>query len=87
MSSLHQLSMSYIPDEDRILFRLSTKDKKEYWVLLTRRFVHVLCGALRQTFEKETALAEIVDKDVQKAVLGMKHSKKRSRIPILTRRP
>lgn len=73
MSSLHQLSMSYIPEEDRILFRLSTKDKKEYRVLLTRRFVHVLWGALRQTFEKETALAEIVDKDVQKAVLGMKH--------------
>lgn len=73
MSALHQLSMSYMPEEDRILFRLATKDKKEYRVLLTRRFVHVLWGALRQTFEKDSELAEIVDKDVQKAVLGMKH--------------
>ncbi len=73
MSALHQLSMSYMPEQDRILFRLATKDKKEYRVLLTRRFVHVLWGALRQTFEKETELAEILDKDVQEAVLGMKH--------------
>lgn len=41
--------------------------------MLTRRFIHVLWGALKQTFEKKTELAEIVDKNVQEAVLGMKH--------------
>jgi len=65
--------MSYLPEQDRILFRLATKDKKEYRLHLTRRFVHVLWGALRQKFEKDTELARIVDKDVQDAVLGMKH--------------
>jgi hypothetical protein len=65
--------MSYMPEQDRILFRLATKDKKEYRLYLTRRFVHVLWGALKQTFEKDVELARIIDKDVQEAVLGMKH--------------
>ncbi|MBO6949409.1 MAG: hypothetical protein JJ855_15625 [Rhodospirillales bacterium] len=73
MSALHQLTMSYVPEEDRILFRLSTTDKKEYRLHLTRRFIHVLWGALKQTFSKDEELARIVDKDVQDAVLGMKH--------------
>ena len=29
MSALHQMNMSYVAEEDRILFRLSTKDKKK----------------------------------------------------------
>lgn len=73
MSALHQLTMSYMPEQDRILFRLATKDKKEYRLYLTRRFVHVFWGALKQTFEKNTEMASIVDKGVQEAVLGMKH--------------
>jgi len=72
-SPLHQLTMSYDPSQDRILFRLATKDKKEYRMWLTRRFVHVLWGALQQTFAKNEILAKIVDKEVQDAVLGMKH--------------
>lgn len=73
MSGLHQLTMSYVPEQDRILFRLSTVDKKEYRMWLTRRFVGVLWGALHQTFSRNTELARIVDKDIQEAVLGMKH--------------
>lgn len=73
MSALHQLTMSYVPEQDRILFRLSTKDKKEYRLWLTRRFVYVLWGALKQTFASNTALAKIVDSEVKDAVLGMQH--------------
>lgn len=73
MSALHQLTMSYDPSQDRILFRLATKDKKEYRMWLTRRFVHVLWGALKQTFSKNETLAKIVDQEVKDAVLGMKH--------------
>lgn len=72
-SALHQLTMSYVPEQDRILFRLSTKDKKEYRLFLTRRFIQVLWGALKQSFEKDQELAKYVDKGVQDAVLGMKH--------------
>lgn len=65
--------MSYVPEQDRILFRLATTDKKEYRLWLTRRFIFVLWGALKQTFAKDTELAKFVDQDVQNAVLGMKH--------------
>ena len=73
MSGLHQLTMSYVPEQDRILFRLATTDKTEYRLWLTRRFVHVLWGALKQTFASNDELKQIVDRDVQDAVLGMKH--------------
>lgn len=73
MSALHQLTMSYVPEQDRILFRLSTQDKTEYRMWLTRRFVSVLWGALGQTFSKRPELAEIIDHEVKDAVLGMKH--------------
>ena len=73
MSGLHQLTMSYVPEQDRILFRLSTVDKKEYRMWLTRRFVGVLWGALHQTFANNAELTKIVDKDIKDAVLGMKH--------------
>ncbi len=73
MSALHQMTMSYVAEEDRILFRLSTKDKKEYRMWLTRRFVGVLWGALGNTFAKHEDLARIADESIKDAVLSMKH--------------
>ena len=73
MSALHQMTMSYVAEEDRILFRLSTKDKKEYRMWLTRRFIGVLWGALGNTFAAKEDLVRITDTAVKDAVLGMKH--------------
>jgi hypothetical protein len=73
MSALHQMTMSYVAEEDRILFRLSTKDKKEYRMWLTRRFIGVLWGALGNTFAAKEDLVRITDNAVKDAVLGMKH--------------
>jgi len=73
VSALHQLTMSYVPEQDRILFRLATLDKTEYRMWLTRRFVGVLWGALKQNFANNKELTEFVDNDVREAVLGMQH--------------
>ncbi|MDA0998139.1 MAG: hypothetical protein O2944_08035 [Proteobacteria bacterium] len=73
MSGLHQLTMSYTAEQDRILFRIATTDKTEYRLWLTRRFVHMLWGALRQTFENDAELKRVVDKEVKDAILGMQH--------------
>ena len=73
VSALHQLSMTYSAEQDRVLFRLSTTEKTEYQMWLTRRFVHVLWGALKQTFERDAALKSAITEDVKDAILGMEH--------------
>jgi len=37
-SSLHQINISYIPEQDRLLLRASTSEQNEYRIWLTRRF-------------------------------------------------
>ena len=46
------MTMGFSAEDDRLLLRLSTRDRTEYRLWLTRRFVKVLWGALIQTLEK-----------------------------------
>ena len=54
-SPLHQMTMGFSAEDDRLLLRLSTRDRTEYQLWLTRRFVKVLWGALIQILEKGPA--------------------------------
>ena len=51
-SPLHQMTMGFSAEDDRLLLRLSTRDMTEYQLWLTRSFVKVLWGALIQILEK-----------------------------------
>lgn len=51
-SPLHQMTMGFSAEDDRLLLRLTTRDMTEYQLWLTRRFVKVLWGALIQILEK-----------------------------------
>jgi hypothetical protein len=51
-SPLHQMTMSFSAEDDRLLLRLSTRDMTEYQLWLTRRFFKVLWRALIQILEK-----------------------------------
>ena len=46
--------MSYSAEQDRLLLRVGTTDKKEYQLMLTRRFVRVLWAALIKVLEKHS---------------------------------
>lgn len=81
-SPLHQMTMSFSAEEDRMLLRLSTRDKTEYQLWLTRRFVKVLWGALIKILEhvpkdapriKGPVLAAEHMEAVQTAELSRKH--------------
>lgn len=52
-SALHQITMSFLAEDDRLLMRVSTTDKNEFHFLLTRRFVNILWPALMTVIEKE----------------------------------
>jgi hypothetical protein len=76
---LHQMSMSFSAEEDRILFRLSTTDHVECRLWFTRRYTRLLWGALKQRFEQsgEAMLSDGpgggVDPKVKDAMLAMQH--------------
>ena len=80
-SALHQITMSYAPEEDRLLLRISTADKTEYQLWLTRRFVGVLWTALMKRMEKEPSpvrekaalMPPALMPEAQKAVMAMEH--------------
>ena len=72
-SALHQITMSYSTEDDRMLLRVSTTDKTEYRLWLTRRFVRVLWGALIQVLEREPSLKKGLTPKVKKAVVAMQH--------------
>ena len=73
-SALHQITMSYAAEEDRLLLRISTADKTEYRLWLTRRFVGVLWSALMQTMEKSPVRRKAaLMPAAQQAVMAMEH--------------
>ncbi len=74
-SALHQITMSYSAEQDRLLLRLGTTDKKEYQLMLTRRFVRVLWAALIKVLEKQPDLKRDLVPKVKKAVMAMVHQK------------
>ncbi|MEY3219100.1 MAG: hypothetical protein RIT27_457 [Pseudomonadota bacterium] len=51
MASIHQMQMSFVPQQDRLLFRLSTTDHAEFRFWLTRRYVKLLWSGLLQQLE------------------------------------
>lgn len=73
-STLHQISLSYLDEEDRLLMRISTTGKSEYHFLLTRRFVSVLWPALIAVIEKEDPEAKrALMPAARKAIMAMQH--------------
>lgn len=72
-SALHQITMSYSAEQDRLLLRVSTANKTEYRFWLTRRFVRVLWGALIQTIEREPAIKRAIQPAARRAVMAMEH--------------
>lgn len=70
---LHQISMRYEPVEDRLLLRIGTSEQLEYQLLLSRRFVKVLWGALMKTLEHYPDVKADLAPAVKNAVLAMQH--------------
>jgi len=73
-NSLHQITMSYSAEEDRLLLRISTLEKAEFQFWLTRRFVSVLWPALLTVIEKENAASKKnLMPGAKKAIMAMEH--------------
>ncbi len=71
--ALHQMTAEFVPVQDRILFRVNTRDKREYRVWLTRRLVKKLWGIAVRSFEAEPDIQAQAEPRVKSAVLSLKH--------------
>ncbi|NQU61737.1 MAG: hypothetical protein HQ512_11455 [Rhodospirillales bacterium] len=72
-SALHQITMGFSAEDDRLLLRISTTEKTEYQLWLTRRFVHVLWSALIRVLEIEPAAKTGSVPAAKKAVMAIEH--------------
>ncbi len=48
MGQMHQMQLSYVATEDRMLFRVNTKERQEFRFWMTRRYVAILWQTLTQ---------------------------------------
>ena len=72
-SALHQITVTFVAEEDRLLLRVSTADKTEFQFWLTRRFVRVLWSALIKTIENEPGVNRPALPTAKQAVMAMEH--------------
>jgi len=61
-NSLQQLNMIYVPEQDRLLLRISTGDDAEYRVWLTRRYCSLLLKVLVEQIEKHGGYQELASR-------------------------
>ena len=74
MSQLHQMQITYVPVEDRLLFRVNTKHRQEFRFWMTRRYVKLTWNGLLDLLKKREAPKEKApDAPSQGAVLEQKH--------------
>lgn len=55
MSQIHQMQLSYVATEDRMLFRVNTRERQEFRFWMTRRYVSLLWQSLTQLLARNAA--------------------------------
>lgn len=61
-SALQQLNMTYVPEQDRLLLRISTKDDAEFRVWLTRRYSALLLNVFLEQIERAGGYQELASR-------------------------
>jgi hypothetical protein len=61
-SSLQQMNLTYSPEEDRLLLRVSDGELSEFRVWFTRRYTELLCGLLTEEIDKAGGVQELASR-------------------------
>lgn len=78
-AALYQLHLAYHPVEDRLLFRVNTRERAEYSLWLTRRYVQTLWPLLMQILESDAQVLTHPDPGARKTILEFQHQQALSR--------
>jgi hypothetical protein len=73
--AISQLQMVYVAEEDRILFRVNSTDKKEYRFWVTRRYAMLLAKVLGDHKQSDPDISSQVTQQAKAAVQTFKKEK------------
>ena len=76
---LHQLKLDFIPEQDRLLLRVSTDNQLEVRLWLTRRALRLLWPLLVQMVRSSPEVALQSNPDARDALIGMQRERALSR--------
>ena len=69
----HQFQMAFVAEQDRMLLRVSTRDKAEFRLWLTRRVLRSLWDGLLKVIEAGVAQDTPIEADKREAILNFEH--------------
>lgn len=72
---LHQIKLDYDRGQDRLLLRISTDDRKEVLLWLTRRCVRLLWPLLVQAAQSDPRIASQSSAEARAALLEIEHER------------
>jgi hypothetical protein len=72
MSGIHQMQISFVPAQDRLLFLLLTQDNNEFKFWFTRRYTKILWALLQHGLARDTP-APAPTPLHQQAILSFQH--------------
>ena len=75
-NTLSQMQMLYVPEEDRILFRVNSTSGEEFRFWLTRRYVFLLTKVLRDYADKDPDVSAQATPEEKKAVEEFKQEQR-----------
>ena len=70
---LHQFQMAFVAEQDRILLRISTQDKAELRLWMTRRVVRLLWGTLLKMIKAVPEKDTSIEPHRREAILQFEH--------------
>lgn len=70
----HQISLQYLPEEDRLLLLLNTSTKEQFRLLLTRRFTKLLWPLLNRVMVNDEKVAA-TDPQTKRVAAAFQHEK------------
>ena len=73
--SISQMQMLYKPEEDRILFRVNSTDKKEFRFWVTRRYSILLLKILKDHMDADPDISMQGSPDAKQAIKSFKQEK------------
>ncbi|HJP21817.1 MAG: hypothetical protein QF546_08920 [Alphaproteobacteria bacterium] len=75
MSRLHQFSVDYVAEEDRLLLKVSTTDGQEIRAWLTRRYVRTIWQLIGKLLERHPEVQRQSDQATRQAIVTYQHDK------------
>jgi hypothetical protein len=84
MAQIEQIQFRYVPQEDRLLLRIKTRDRSELRFWMTRRYLKLLWPVLVKLLESNAQVQQQSDPQSRRTVLSFQHEQALARSDLST---